>query len=87
MYPTIWLSMLAREQARFGPSPPHIPSYQEHAAMDAIRGDPNLRATPRMILKLLQKGWIETCTDDGVGGQEYQLTSLEYKALKAKVQT
>ena len=28
--------------------------------MDAIRWDPNQRANPRVILKLLQKGWIET---------------------------
>jgi DNA-binding PadR family transcriptional regulator len=69
-----------------GSSPAHLPSYQERAAMEAVRGDRNYQATPRMLLKLLRKGWIEK---RGVAGEdrEYQLTLAGSEALRAKVQT
>jgi hypothetical protein len=65
-------------------TPPHLPSYQERAAMDAIRGDSNYQATSRMVLKLLRKGWIEKC--ECAGELKYRVTSAGYEALKAKVQ-
>lgn len=52
--------------------------------MDAIRGDHNYQATPRMILRLLRKGWIEPCgsNDDAL---KYQITAAGAEAFKAKI--
>jgi DNA-binding PadR family transcriptional regulator len=67
-----------------GTSPSHLPSYQERVAMEAVRGDPHYQASPRMLLKLLGKGWIEKGSEAGKDG-EYQLTSAGSEALRAKV--
>jgi len=52
--------------------------------MEAVRGDPHYQASPRMLLKLLGKGWIEKGSEAGKDG-EYQLTSAGSEALRAKV--
>ena len=65
--------------------PPHVPSYHERAAMEAIRGNPHYQAGPATILKLLRKGWIEIKT--GKGLRKYEITGAGKDALKTKVLT
>jgi DNA-binding PadR family transcriptional regulator len=59
-------------------------NYLERAAMAAVRGDPNYQASPRMLGRLLNKGWIEK-TEDGSGREYFQITCAGRAAIKARV--